>query len=165
MNALSPSGLLARLPYDRPMLFLTDILEVDEEHIVGRYTFTDEDCAGHFRNEPVVPGVKIVECAAQTGCVAWGLYHLSRLLPPDELASHVGLFTSIERAVFSRALRPGQAVRTEGRFGDEGYFRKNKLVVEVAVTVLGGKLDGEEVFRGLIAGVWVPRELLDEATP
>jgi hypothetical protein len=52
-------------------------------------------------------------------------------------------------------------VRTEGRFGEEGYFRRNKILSEVSVSYLGGRFDGEEIFRGLIAGVWVPRELVD----
>jgi 3-hydroxyacyl-[acyl-carrier-protein] dehydratase len=158
---LSKDEILKALPYERPMRFISDILELDRDHIVSTYTWTDEDCEGHFRDEPVVPGVKIVEQAAQTGCVAWGLYHLSLARRLDEMAASAGLFSSIERGTFRRALRPGQESLARADFGEEGFFRANKIVSEVVVTARGGRLDGEEVFRGLLSGVWVPRASLD----
>lgn len=161
MTPLSKEAILQALPYDRPMRFISEILELDADHIVSSYTWTAEDCAGHLRNEPIVPGVKIVEQAAQTGCVAWGLYHLSRTAPVEEMGGSVGLFSSIERASFRQALRPGQDSIARAEFGDEGFFRANKIVSEVVVTARGGRLDGEEVFRGLISGVWIPRATLD----
>jgi 3-hydroxyacyl-[acyl-carrier-protein] dehydratase len=157
VNPLSPQQILQALPYDPPMRFVSEILEVDERHIVASYTWKDEDCAGHFRNEPVVPGVKILECAAQTGCVAWGLYHLSLSRSLEEIAGYVGLFSSIEHGVFRRVLRPGQTVRAVASFGEEGYFRGNKIVSEVVVESAGGSRDGEEVFQGRLAGLWLPR--------
>ena len=161
MRPLSRSSLLAKLPYEPPMRFVTDILEVDADHIVGCYEWTEEDCAGHFRDNLIVPGVKILECAAQTGCVAWGLYHLSCSVAPEEIAEYVGLFTSVERAVFKRTVRPGQVVRVEGTFGEDGYFRSNKILCEVVVRCEGGPADGEEVFRGVLAGMWMPRVQVD----
>ena len=157
MSPLSPEQILRALPYDPPMRFVSEILEVDDRHIVASYTWKDEDCAGHFRHEPVVPGVKILESAAQTGCVAWGLYHLSLTLSLEEIAGYVGLFSSIERGVFRRVLRPGQAVRMVASFGEEGYFRGNKIVSEVVVESADGSREGEEVFSGRLAGLWLPR--------
>jgi 3-hydroxyacyl-[acyl-carrier-protein] dehydratase len=160
---LTKEAILQALPYARPMRFISDILELDADHIVSAYTWTDEDCEGHFRDEPVVPGVKIVEQAAQTGCVAWGLYHLSLSsgFTSADMAGSAGLFSSIERGTFRRALRPGQESLARAEFGEEGFFRANKIVSEVVVTARGGRLDGEEVFRGLLAGIWVPRASLD----
>lgn len=163
MTPLSRTALLAKLPYEPPMRFVTEIREVDADHIVGCYGWTEEDCAGHFRDNLIVPGVKILECAAQTGCVAWGLYHLSRSVAPEEIAEYVGLFTSVERAVFKRTVRPRQLVRVEASFGEDGYFRGNKIVCEVVVRCEGGPCDGEEVFRGVLAGMWVPRAQIDDS--
>ena len=156
MSPLSKDEILRALPYDPPMRFISEILELDAEHIVSSYTWTEEDCAGHFRGRPVVPGVKILECAAQTGCVAWGLYHMSLTRPLSEMAGYVGLFTSIEHGVFRRIVRPGQCVRAVATFGQEGYFRGNKIVSEVVVEGAGGPADGEPIFSGTLAGLWMP---------
>jgi 3-hydroxymyristoyl/3-hydroxydecanoyl-(acyl carrier protein) dehydratase len=154
MTPLSPDAVLERLPYEAPMLFVDAIHELDAEHIVASYTWKPEDCAGHFPGNPIVPGVKILEHAAQTGCVAWGLHLLSRARAAEELVGMVGFFTRIEEAEFLQPVRPGQTVRSVARFGEEGFFRGSKIVAEVEVRFSGGPRDGEEVFRGRLAGLW-----------
>jgi 3-hydroxyacyl-[acyl-carrier-protein] dehydratase len=157
MNDLTKAEVLARLPQQRPMRFIDEILELDEEHIIGAYTWKDEDCAGHFPGNPVVPGVKIVEMCAQVGNVAWGIWHMASRVSPEELNQMVGVFSEIESGKFLKIVRPGDKVACQATFGDDGYFRQNKLKAHVEVQFLGGPQDGETVFEGVTSGMWVPK--------
>jgi 3-hydroxyacyl-[acyl-carrier-protein] dehydratase len=161
VTPLSPAAVLALVPHRPPIRFLSEILELDAERIRASYTWTEEDCEGHFREFKVVPGVKIIEFAAQAGCVAWGIYHLSRTVPADEIRHYIGLFTRVEDGALMRVVRPGCRVEAEATFGESGFFRGNKIVSEVTVRFSGGPDDGDEVFRGRLHGVWVPRASLE----
>lgn len=158
MNDLTPAEVLARVPQQRPMRFIDEIVEMDNEHIIGRYTWKEEDCAGHFPGNPVVPGVKLVEMCAQVGNVAWGIYHMASRTSAEELKQMVGFFTEIEKGSFKKMVRPGETVLCQASFGEEGYFRGNKLVAEVEIQFEGGPKDGETVFTGKTSGMWVPKD-------
>lgn len=158
MNELTPAEVLKQVPQQRPMRFIDEILELDADHIVAKYTWKDEDCAGHFPGNPVVPGVKMIEMCAQTGNVAWGIYQMGTKTTPEELAQMVGFFTSADKVVFKRMVRPGDTVACCAQFGDSGYFRGAKLVAECEIQFLGGPKDGETVMTATTAGLWVPKD-------
>ena len=72
------------------------------QRVVAKKTVTDEDCAGHFPGNPIMPGVKMVEALAQCGAVAV-------LSQPENLGKLV-LFAGIEDIRFKRIVRPGETL-------------------------------------------------------
>ncbi len=155
---LSPAELLALLPRTRPARFIDEIAEVDEEHILAKYTWREEDCQGHFPGNPVVPGVKLIEMGVQAGNVAWGIYHsvLGGILPaePGRVAD---VFTGIERGRFKKMVRPGDKAAVRAVFGPDGYFRAGEIVCRVEIRLDGGPSNGEIIFTGRTSGRVLPR--------
>ena len=157
MTALTSAQVLALVPQQRPMRFIDEILEMDEEHIIGSYTWKPEDCAGCSPDGGTVPPFKLIEMSAQVGSVAWCIYQMSLRLSVEEIDQLVGYFTQIEGGVFAHPVRAGETVACQASFGDEGYFRTTKILSRVEIQIAGGPRDGLEVFSGLISGVWLPK--------
>jgi 3-hydroxymyristoyl/3-hydroxydecanoyl-(acyl carrier protein) dehydratase len=155
MSDLTPAEVLKLLPMRRPARFVDEILELDAAHALTKYTFTEEDCAGHFPGNPVVPGVKMLEMASQTAVVAWGLY-LAGARPVEE--GRDAFFTEVPRVIFKMSVRPGETVACRAWFGKDGSFQDGRIAADVELKFLGGPKDGETIFAGKIAGVWVPKD-------
>src|SRR5438132_754574 len=103
---MDKAAIEAVLPHRDPMLLIDEVLElVPGERVLARKTITEEDCAGHFPGNPIMPGVKMVEALAQCGAVA--------VLSQDENRGKLALFAGIDDVRFKRIVRPGEVLDLE----------------------------------------------------
>lgn len=137
--------IIALLPYQKPFLFVDGIDAISVDSIIGHYTFKDNEAfyEGHFKNNPITPGVILTECMAQIGLVCLGIYLLKNELnitqkPQIALTSH--------QMDFYLPVLPKEKVTV---ISEKEIFRFNKL--KCKVKMLNEK--GELVARGLISGM------------
>lgn len=144
---LSPDQLLALLPQQSPFRYVDRILEVDENHIVGEYTFKPGEFfyPGHFPGKPVTPGVILLECMCQIGVVLQGIYLVGRELPPEEHDNWLTLFTDAQ-VEFARSVLPGDTVTVKGTLE---FWRRKKLRAKVEMYLKDGTLAASCTASGL----------------
>ena len=94
-----------RLPHRYPFLFVDKIISLDDNSIVGvkNATFNEPFFQGHFPDEPIMPGVLLVEALAQTG----GLLVLSSVEEPERYSTY---FLKIDKLKFKSKVVPGDTV-------------------------------------------------------
>lgn len=135
--------ILQRLPYTKPFLFVDELEHIDENGAKGNYTFSadSEFYKGHFKGNPVTPGVILTECCAQIGLVCLGLH----LLGADDL-SELKIGMSSSEMEFLLPVYPNEKVTVTS---DKIYFRFNKLKCKVKMH----NAKGELVCTGTLAGM------------
>jgi UDP-3-O-[3-hydroxymyristoyl] N-acetylglucosamine deacetylase/3-hydroxyacyl-[acyl-carrier-protein] dehydratase len=94
-----------RLPHRHPFLLVDKIISVDETSVVGikNVTFDEPFFQGHFPDEPVMPGVLIVEALAQCG----GILVLSAVEEPERYSTY---FLKIDKLKFKHKVVPGDTM-------------------------------------------------------
>lgn len=139
--------LIAQLPYTAPFLFVDTLSRVDDNGIVGAYTFTKEAdfYKGHFKENPVTPGVLLTECCAQIGVVCLGIHLLSSRNALPQNTMQIAL-TSSEMEFYLPVYPEEKVVVTS----EKKYFRFQKLKCAVRMH----NADGQLVCKGLIAGMF-----------
>jgi len=92
-------------PHQPPFLLVDKIIEISDHHVIGvkNVTINEGFFVGHFPNEPVMPGVLIVEAMAQTG----GILVLSSVPDPENYATY---FLKITDVKFRHKVVPGDTL-------------------------------------------------------
>lgn len=96
------------IPHRYPFLLIDKVTELIEgKRVVGykNVTMNEYFFAGHFPNEPVMPGVLIVEALAQAGAVT--------ILSEEENKGKTAYFGGINNAKFKRKVVPGDTLKLE----------------------------------------------------
>jgi UDP-3-O-[3-hydroxymyristoyl] N-acetylglucosamine deacetylase/3-hydroxyacyl-[acyl-carrier-protein] dehydratase len=93
------------LPHRFPMLLVDKIIEVGEDYVIGvkNVTGNEDFFNGHFPQEPVMPGVLIVEAMGQTG----GILVLKDYPDPENYTTY---FLRIDGVRFRDKVVPGDTL-------------------------------------------------------
>lgn len=93
------------LPHRPPLLMVDKVMELSPEYVVGvkNVTMTEFWTVGHFPDEPIMPGVLIIEALAQTG----GVLCLKTVPDPENYQTY---FVKIENAKFKQKVVPGDSL-------------------------------------------------------
>ena len=142
---MKSQSILTQLPYSAPFLFVDEILQIDENSVLGKYTFlsTHDFYKGHFKDKPITPGVILTECMAQIGVVCLGIYLLNK---ENRTNSQPAIALSSTDVEFYKPVFPGEIVVVHS---EKIYFRFNKLKCEVKML----NNDNELICKGIIAGM------------
>ncbi len=99
--------ILRLLPHRYPFLMIDRIIDIrGDEHGIGikNVTINEPQFLGHFPENPVMPGVLMIEGMAQTACVLTLRMMASREKP------RTALFLTIDKAKFRKPAFPGDTI-------------------------------------------------------
>lgn len=100
------------LPHREPFLFISRVISIEPGvRAVAEYDVPEnlDVFRGHFPEEPILPGVLVIEMMAQTGALA--------VLSCEQYRGKIAYLAAIESARFRRPIRPGDTMRAEAVLG------------------------------------------------
>jgi len=142
---MTSNQIISLLPYQEPFLFVDELTSISSEGIKGHYTFKKDAYfyKGHFKDNPITPGVILTECMAQIGVVCLGIYMMKDKISESNNPQIALTSSQID---FFLPVFPGEKVIV---VSEKEVFRFNKLKCNV-------KLYNEKeelVCRGTISGM------------
>ena len=137
--------IIALLPYSPPFLFVDKLTKVSENGAEGFYIFKEDEYfyQGHFKDNPVTPGVILTEVMAQIGVVCLGIFLLNDQISEAEKPKIALTSNEVD---FFLPVFPGEKVKV---ISEKIYFRFNKLKCKVQMFNAKNELGS----RGTIAGM------------
>ncbi len=119
-NTLNKEQIINLLPHREPMLLIDELINIKKLHSATAIMNVNKDAfyvKGHFPNQPVMPGVLIVEAFGQAAAAltAYGI-------DPKEYENKLVYLMSVEKARFRNPVLPDcelhldiEAIRSHGR--------------------------------------------------
>lgn len=142
MSVLTAKEIMEIIPHRQPFMLVDTIEELESGvKAVGKkcVSYNEPFFAGHFPQEPVMPGVLIVEALAQVGAVA--------ILSKEENRGKTAYFAAINSAKFRGKVVPGDVLMLETEIikvkgpigiGSAKAYVNGKLVVQAELTFAVG---------------------------
>ena len=144
---MSNQEIISKLPYSKPFLFVDEIIAIDENGVEGNFTFNEnlDFYKGHFKDNPVTPGVILTEVMAQIGLVGLGIFLLN-----DNLNKKTLIALTLTDIEFLKPVFPKEKVIVISK---KVYFRFGKLKCKVIMK----NEKGQEVCNGMISGMIISK--------
>jgi 3-hydroxyacyl-[acyl-carrier-protein] dehydratase len=122
----------ACIPHRDPFLWLDEVTEISETHIVARKVLKESlpVFQGHYPSFPVFPGVLQCEACFQAGAVL-----ISKLVPTG--SNEVPVVTRLNNVQFRKMIRPGETIELSVELTERvanAFYLKGKCSVDGKVT-------------------------------
>lgn len=130
------------LPHRNPMLLVDKVTELGSNYIVGtkNVTMNEPFFTGHFPDEPVMPGVLLIEAMSQCGA----LLVMNMLDEPDKYSTY---FLKIDRIAFHKKVIPGDTLIFKV---EQTVPLRHGIAMMKGYVFVGEKLVAEAQFTGQI---------------
>ena len=109
--------ILKYLPHREPFLFVDEVMNINKGsdiHAIKRLTGEEDYFRGHFPNNPVMPGVIIIEALAQASGIL-GFQTMNKT--PEEGSIYV--FAGVDKVRFRRRVGPGDDIHLYSKILNE----------------------------------------------
>ena len=106
-KTIESSEILRLIPHRYPIMLVDRVVDYEENKYaegIKNVTFNEPHFTGHFPDNPIMPGVLIVEALAQTSAILVSKSQVDN--PEDKLV----FFMSIEKAKFRKPVIPGDTL-------------------------------------------------------